>query len=323
MNNVITKIFIRTGVFFLVVLLAGCGGTMPRDKTDQPGETIQAEALEEAKKAKQRNDFSSAYKLLKPLAEQGNADAQYNLGVLYNKGEGVPQSYAKAVKWFKKAAKQGLAVAQYNLGIKYANGQGVGKSYSKAVKWYKKAADQGHFKAQHSLGFKYEKGEGVDQDYEQAIYWYQRAIESDRSRSKSYYNLGRLYGLQGQYDNAIENLNKAIENNPRYARAYNEKAWILATCPNEKYRDGDKAIELAKKAVELSLTYPDQDILSLTAPTMDTLAAAYAEAGRYEDAITTQEKAISVLRKENEPEDVISEFKERLTAYQAHKPWRD
>ena len=142
--------------------------------------------------------------------------------------------------------------------------------------------------------------------------WYQKAVESDGS-AFSYRNLGRFYDRQGQYDKAIENLDKAIEIDPEDARAYNLKAWILATCPKKKYRDGDKAVDLAKKAVELSLssTY------------LDTLAAAYAEASRFEDAITTQAEAISILEKEEKPDEEINEFKERLMAYQAIKPWRE
>jgi tetratricopeptide (TPR) repeat protein len=141
----------------------------------------------------------------------------------------------------------------------------------------------------------------------------QAYVCEEAKNAECYYNLGRLYHQRGQYDKAIENLSKTVEINPRHACAYNDHAWILATCPNEKYRDGDKAVELAKKAVELSHTVP----------IMDTLAAAYAEAGRFEDAITTQEKVIALLKENNKSEEMLSGYKERLTAYQAHKPWRE
>ena len=73
-------------------------------------------APEDGLAAAQRGDYATALKLLRPLAEQGHADAQHNLGVMYINGRGVPQDYAEAVKWFRLAAEQGHAVAQYNLG---------------------------------------------------------------------------------------------------------------------------------------------------------------------------------------------------------------
>ncbi|EMJ3296474.1 sel1 repeat family protein, partial [Acinetobacter baumannii] len=69
-------------------------------------------------------------------ATQGNAKAQYNLGLMYDKGQGVTQSYAKAAEWYSKAADQGLADAQFNLGQMYRKGQGVAQSYAKAAEWY-------------------------------------------------------------------------------------------------------------------------------------------------------------------------------------------
>jgi hypothetical protein len=84
-------------------------------------------------------------------AEQGLAKAQYNLGVCYEQGLGVEQSYNKAVKWYKLSAEQGLAEAQNNLGGCYVNGHGVEQSYKEAVKWYRMAAEQGLANAQNSF----------------------------------------------------------------------------------------------------------------------------------------------------------------------------
>ncbi len=67
----------------------------------------------------QRGDYATAIRELRPLAEQGVAEAQFNLGIMYNNGHGVPQDYAKAVKWYRKAAEQGYAEAQHNLGFMY------------------------------------------------------------------------------------------------------------------------------------------------------------------------------------------------------------
>ena len=80
---------------------------------------------------------------LRKAAEQGDTGAQYNLGYIYDKGEGVPENDREAVKWFRKAAEQGHAEAQYSLGLMYANGHGVGKDYVKAYAWANLAAVQG------------------------------------------------------------------------------------------------------------------------------------------------------------------------------------
>ena len=104
-------------------------------------------------------------------ADQGFADAQYNIGVYYAKGKGVPQDYAKAVKWYRKAAEQGLAAAQYNLGVYYAKGQGVTKNEIEAVTWYRKAAEQGHAMAQGNLGAHYWNGDGVVKNEVEGYKW--------------------------------------------------------------------------------------------------------------------------------------------------------
>ena len=76
-------------------------------------------------------------------AEQGNAKAQYNLGVMYDKGLGVRQDYAQAVQWYRRAAEQGHAQAQVLLGVMYENGQGVRQDYAQAAQWYRRAKEQG------------------------------------------------------------------------------------------------------------------------------------------------------------------------------------
>ena len=73
-------------------------------------------------------------------AEQGNADAQFTLGLSYNSGLGVPQNYTEFVRWYRKAAKQGYVKAQFNLGVSYANGEGVPQSYAEAYVWLSLAA---------------------------------------------------------------------------------------------------------------------------------------------------------------------------------------
>ena len=90
--------------------------------------------------AYQRGDYATAFREFRPLAERGNAIAQFNLGFMYYNGEGVPQDYAKALQWYRKAAEQGHAEAQNNLGFMYEDGQGVPQDYAHAHMWYNLAA---------------------------------------------------------------------------------------------------------------------------------------------------------------------------------------
>ncbi len=130
-----------------------------------------AAPVEDATAAYELGDYATALHLISTLADRGDADAQFNLGLLYNKGKGVPQNYAEAIKWYCLAADQGHPGAQLNLGVIYKNGQGVPQDYAEAVKWYRLAADQGMGEAQYDLGVMYKKGLGLPQDYVQAHMW--------------------------------------------------------------------------------------------------------------------------------------------------------
>ena len=128
--------------------------------------------------ANNRGDYATALREWRPLAEQGDALAQYNLGVLYRKGRGVTQDDVQARKWYDKAAVQGHAKAQYNLGTLYFNGEGVPKDYKQALRWFRLAADQGEAVAQTKIAIMYEDAQGVPHDLVQAYKWYSLAITS-------------------------------------------------------------------------------------------------------------------------------------------------
>ena len=144
-----------------------------------------------------RGDYTTALREWAPLAKQGNADAQYNLGLMHEKGQGVPQDDKEAVKWYRLAAQQGGADAQYNLGFMYHNGQGVPQHYKEAVKWYRLAAEQGYAAAQtglgvmSGLGVMYEYGQGVPQHHKKAMKWYRLAAKQGYAGAQ--YNLGLMY----------------------------------------------------------------------------------------------------------------------------------
>jgi len=125
------------------------------------GQAALAQDFEKGLAAARIGDFETALQEWRPLAEQGDAPAQNNLGVMYENGEGVPRDYAEAVKLYRLAAEQGFAGAQSNLGFMYHNGQGVSQDDAEAVKWSRMAAEQGHAAAQFNLGVSYANGRGV------------------------------------------------------------------------------------------------------------------------------------------------------------------
>ncbi len=127
---------------------------------------------EEAHKA---GDYPAALRELSPLAEQGNAEAQFMLGEMYGLGQGVAPDEPQAMAWYRKAAEQGNARAQIEVGHGYRYGHGVPKDYSQAMAWYRKAAEQGNVRAQYNLGFMYYLGLPGPPDYVQTYMWYNLA----------------------------------------------------------------------------------------------------------------------------------------------------
>lgn len=113
---------------------------------------------------------------------------QFDLGLKYYNGYGVPKNDAEAVKWYRKAADQGYASAQSNLGVMYAKGEGVAENDAEAVKWYRLAAEQGNAIAQFNLGRMYAYGEGVARDIVTAQNWWSKAVSSDDESLKSAVN---------------------------------------------------------------------------------------------------------------------------------------
>ena len=139
------------------------------------GSNVSADQLEDGIAAYQRGDFATALRLFQPLAEQGDASAQSNLGVMYEQGRGVAQNYREAMRWFRLAAMQGDASAQSNLGVMYFKGQGIAQDFREAMRWYWLGAGQGNAEAQFNLGVMYEQGRGVPQDLLRAHMWFNLA----------------------------------------------------------------------------------------------------------------------------------------------------
>lgn len=153
---------------------------------------VAAGPFEDGQVALKRGDYATAMRLLRPLADQGNALSQLLLGDIYENGLGVPQNYAAAMSWLRKAADQGDSFAQYSLGEMYGSGRGVPKNYPEALKWYRLAANQGNADAELNLGVMYANGQAVPQDYAQAEKWFRKAAEQGNADAQL--NLGKMYG---------------------------------------------------------------------------------------------------------------------------------
>jgi TPR repeat protein len=127
-----------------------------------------ADSLEDAATAYRKADYATALRIYRSMADQGLAIAQFNVGLIYDNGQGVSKDEVQAMKWYRLAADQGGSDAQYQLGHLYYKQD----NYAEAAKWFHLAADQGRADAQSNLGSMYAEGEGVPQDFVQALMWF-------------------------------------------------------------------------------------------------------------------------------------------------------
>ncbi|EDM72544.1 Sel1-like repeat [Roseobacter sp. AzwK-3b] len=134
--------------------------------------SIQEVQNDRAIAAYKAEDFGSALAIWSRLAEQGNARAQNNLGVMYSLGMGVKQDKELAMTWFRKSAVQGYALAQANIADSYYNGDGAPQDYQEAARWYTLAALAGDNEAQFYMGEMSAKGLGMPSDPVRAFVWY-------------------------------------------------------------------------------------------------------------------------------------------------------
>lgn len=170
-------------------------------------------------------DYTQAVRWFRRAAAQGHAQAQNNLGVCYEHGHGAPQDYAGAIKWYRLAVEGGIAIAQKNLGLCYYYGHGVNRDYTEAISWFRLAAGQGETAAQNNLGVCYQHGLGVTRDYTEAVKWYRLAAEQKVAGAQ--FNLGVCYysgrGVTQDYRKAVRWFHLAAEQG--HALAQLRLAW--------------------------------------------------------------------------------------------------
>jgi len=142
---------------------------------------------------------------------------------------------------------------------------------------------------------------------------FEEALRIRPDYPEAHNNLGVIMAREGDIKDAIGHYRMVLRDGRFWVQTANDLAWFRATCPVEKYRDGKNAIELSRKAVNLKKN----------SNRLDTLAAAYAEVAKYQEAVNTQNEAIELLKKDPDGEDKITNYNKHLESYKAGKPWRD
>lgn len=150
-------------------------------------------------------DTSAIFAPMLAKANAGDGTAQYVVGMRYERGQDVKQSFVESSKWFRKAADQGVSMAQLKLADHYKFGRGVTLDLAEAAKWYRKAAEQDNFAAQHALGKLYLSGDGVKQDFVEGYFWLSLAATNkeyaaDRDRSASLVKPDQLAAVKARVE---------------------------------------------------------------------------------------------------------------------------
>jgi TPR repeat protein len=175
--------------------------------------------LDEGLAALAKRDYATAARELRPLAERGDAEAQYRIGLMYEFGRGYSVDKAQGIGWLRKAAAQGHASAQQELGVIYATGDGVAKDDAQAVAWFQKAAELGNSAAQYNLGLMVAKGAGVRQDTAQALAWFRKSAAQGFAEAQFKVGVAYEHGESVAKDLALAYASYAIAargGNPEY-----------------------------------------------------------------------------------------------------------
>jgi len=146
-----------------------------------------SDELETGESALGRGHYGTAIRVLLPLANQGNIEAQTYMGYLYEKGLGVTQSYPEAISWYEKAGKQGSFRAQHSLGMFYFTGEGITLNYAVAYEWFIRASDNDFPPSLYMLGLMYHQGHEIATDFDRARVWFLKAAKLGSANAQFMY----------------------------------------------------------------------------------------------------------------------------------------
>ncbi len=255
---------------------------------------VEAGSHDNAYAAYNRGDYATAIRLWRPLAVQGDANAQYNFGVMYESGRGVRQDYAVAARWYRWAAEQGNASAQARLGVMYDNGRGVPQDYTEAVKWYRRAVEQGNARAQTNLGDMYFNGQGVPRNYAEALRWYRRAAQQGSADAQ--YNVGLMYydgrGVPQDYAEALRWYRRAAEQGSAYAQTNLGDMYFNGQGVSQDYVTAHKWFNLSASRFPPG-DYRDQAVKNRDTVARDMTASQIAEAQRLARAWQPRQRVVA------------------------------
>jgi tetratricopeptide (TPR) repeat protein len=285
-----------------------------------------AEAIEHYQKALEINpDFAEAHNNLgTALLNQGRleeasehyhqaldkdpafAEAHNNLGILLTKQGGT----AEAIEEYRKAIELNPNCAEFynNLGNLLA----AQRWADEAIGQFQKAleVEPDNAKVRYNLA----NILSAQGRWDEAIEHYQQALKQMPDSTHAHYQLGLALQSRGRFTAAIAQFQKVLELDPRHVTAQNNLAWLLATCPENSLRNGNKAVEVAQQAVQLSGGNSPE--------ILDTLAAAYAEAGRYPEAVETARRASDLSAAQNN-KPLAEATQSQLGLFETHSPYHE
>jgi len=236
----------------------------------------------------------------------GFAEAYNNLGILLTK----QGQTAEAIEQYRKAIELNPNRAEFynNLGNLLAT---KGRT-AEAIEQFQKAleVEPDNAKVRYNLANIFI----VQGRWDEAIEQYQQALKQMPDSIHAHYQLGLALQSQGRFTAAIAQFQRVLELDPRHVTAQNNLAWLLATCPENSLRDGKKAVELAQQAVQLSGGNSPE--------ILDTLAAAYAEAGSFPEAVETAQRALDLSAAQNK-KPLAEVIQNQLKLFETHSPFHE
>ncbi|MBX3506453.1 MAG: sel1 repeat family protein [Parvibaculum sp.] len=173
------------GAALLFAVPAAAQGASVRDLMEQerPSVAENAERFNEGLAAYDSGDFSRAFDLWLPIAQDNDLAAMRNVALLLREGKGVQKDAPRALYFFERAGRAGLVSAQVNAAFMHLNGEGTAQDYKTASFWFHAAAIAGVPAARYNLGVLYERGLGVDEDPARALAWYALAAQTGHERA--------------------------------------------------------------------------------------------------------------------------------------------
>lgn len=167
--------------------------------------------LKEGVAAYEAGDLQLAYKEFRAGADKGEADCQFNVALMFEKGIGVTKDEKEAVVWYRKSAEQGNSHAQFNLGVLYEHGRGTAADFAQAHHWYRKASVQGDALAIGNLGMLYLRGDGVAVNEIVGVALLLRSANMDNSlENHAKRNLSATKGLSVEMITAAQKLSDEL-----------------------------------------------------------------------------------------------------------------